>query len=118
MSVIEEQFKEVVAKIKDLDLALEYAKMKDFKVGDDWRIHFHVPLHASPGNGMMDTREHVLATLDWLSGNSDLCKHLEMETYTWEVLPPALRSSQVVEQIIKEYQWTLHALSERGFERE
>ena len=109
---------QVVAKIKDLDLALEYAKMKDFKVGDDWRIHFHVPLHASPGNGMMDTREHVLATLDWLSENSDLCKHLEMETYTWEVLPPALRSSQVVEQIVKEYQWTLHALSERGFERE
>ena len=109
---------EVVTKIKDLDLALKYAKVKDFKVGDDWRIHFHIPLHASPGNGMMDTREHVLDTLDWLSENSDSCNHLEMETYTWEVLPPALRSSEVVEQIVKEYQWTLHALSKRGFERE
>ena len=37
-----------------------------------------------------------------------------METYTWEVLPTELQSVEVVEQIAKEYEWTLNALSQRG----
>ena len=81
---------------------------------DEWRIHFHVPLHASPGNGLGDTRKHVTDTLDWLVDNPSACRHLEMETYTWEVLPDALRSDDVVEQVTKEYRWTLDALQSRG----
>ena len=46
--------------------------------------------------------------------NPRACHHLEMETYTWEVLPEKLRSVDVVEQVTKEYQWTLQALQERG----
>lgn len=101
-------------RIKDLDLALNRGSIEDLSPADEWRIHFHVPLHASPGNGLGDTREHVLHTLDWLKGNPDACNHLEMETYTWEVLPGDLRSGEVVEQVTREYQWTLHALAERG----
>jgi hypothetical protein len=56
----------------------------------------------------------VLHTLDWLQKNPDACHHLEMETYTWEVLPKALKSLSVVEQVTKEYQWTLTALKQRG----
>ena len=37
-----------------------------------------------------------------------------METYTWEVRLEKLRSVQVVEQVTKEYQWTLQALEKRG----
>ena len=37
-----------------------------------------------------------------------------METYTWEVLPKELRSIDVVEQVAKEYQWTIQALTQRG----
>ena len=51
----------------------------------------------------MDTRDHVLETLDWLSQNPFSCKHLEMETYTWEVLPSSMQSTEVVDQIAKEY---------------
>ena len=58
--------------------------------------------------------DHVLHTLDWLRKNPRACHHLEMETYTWEVLPEKLRSVDVVEQVTKEYQWTLQALQERG----
>jgi hypothetical protein len=41
-----------------------------------------------------------------------------METYTWEVLPKALKSLSVVEQVTKEYEWTLNALSNAAWQNE
>ena len=35
---------------------------------------------------------HLPGALDWLAENPQLYSHLEMETYTWEVLPAALKS--------------------------
>ena len=104
---------QVTGRIKDLDLAINQERQLSLDA-DEWRIHFLVPLHASPGNGLGDTRKHVTDTLDWLAENPDQCSHLEMETYTWEVLPEELRSGEVVEQVTREYQWTLDALAERG----
>ncbi len=106
----------VLERIKDLDLALARAEQKNGEA-DEWRVHFHVPLHASPGHGLEDTRGHVFRTLDWLKKNPSACHHLEMETYTWEVLPEELRTEEVADQVIREYQWTLAALKERGLGR-
>lgn len=80
---------------------------------DEWRIHFHVPLHAAPGAPFSDTRDHLIGALDWLGAHRGACAHLEMETYTWEVLPPALRLP-IEDQLVREYAWTLAALAERG----
>ena len=80
---------------------------------DEWRVHFHVPLHASPGAPFQDTRDHLGAALDWLAAHPGACTHLEMETYTWEVLPPALRLP-IEDQLVREYEWTLEALARRG----
>lgn len=80
---------------------------------DEWRIHFHVPLHASPGAPFTDTRDHLEAAIDWLAAHPGACTHLEMETYTWEVLPPALRLP-IEDQLVREYAWTLEALAQRG----
>jgi hypothetical protein len=80
---------------------------------DEWRVHFHVPLHASPGEPFGDTRDHLLDALDWLKAHPDACQHLEMETYTWEVLPPALRLP-IGDQLVNEYTWTLGELAKRG----
>ena len=63
---------------------------------------------------MEDTRDHVRKTLDWLARNPGKCRHLEMETYTWEVLPENLRSQEVAQQVAEEYFWTLDTLRERG----
>ena len=104
----------ILQRFKDLDLALAHANSGNQELGDEWRIHFHVPLHTSPGSTLHDTKQHVLDTLDWLARNPNACRHLEMETYTWEVLPTELQSVEVVEQIAKEYEWTLDALSQRG----
>jgi hypothetical protein len=81
---------------------------------EEWRIHFHVPLHAPAARPFENTNDHLLGVLDLLAGNPKLCSHLEMETYTWEVLPPELKSRTVVEQLAAEYEWMLARLAERG----
>ena len=107
-----------IRRIKDLDTALEMQMAGNLPEADEWRIHFHVPLHASPGGDMGDTRLHVIDTLFWLSKNPNACRHLEMETYTWEVLPEKLQAGTVVEQVGKEYQWTLEQMDKIGFSLE
>jgi hypothetical protein len=94
---------------KDLDLALERPP------GDlEWRIHFHVPLHAETLPHGRTTAPHLLALLDLLAREPGLCSHLEMETYTWEVLPDELRADSVVEQLVREYNWCFSQLEQRG----
>lgn len=78
----------------------------------EWRIHFHVPLHAPAASPLENTNDHLLGVLEVLGGQPTLCSHLEMETYTWEVLPAELKSSSVVDQLAAEYRWTLARLRE------
>ena len=85
--------------------------------GDEWRIHFHIPLHCPPTSQFDNTTDHLLGVLDILRTNPGLCSHLEMETYTWAVLPPELQNRNVVDQLVAEYEWTLASLAERGFSR-
>jgi hypothetical protein len=94
---------------RDLDVALAQPKEDD-----EWRIHFHVPLHATTLAHGQTTAPHLLSLLDLLSKQPELCSHLEMETYTWEVLPEELRAGSVVEQLVREYDWCLHELAQRG----
>jgi hypothetical protein len=81
---------------------------------DEWRVHFHIPLHSPPAAWFGNTTDHLLGVLDVLQADPQLCSHLEMETYTWEVLPPELRNQSVVGQLCLEYEWCLNALKGRG----
>lgn len=101
----------------DLDTALA-TPLSDSAGSDEWRIHFHVPLHAAPAEGFSTTASHVLGVLDVIRSQPGLCQHFEMETYTWEVLPPALKQASVVDQLVAEYQWTLAELDARGLSRD
>ncbi|MGV9937323.1 metabolite traffic protein EboE [Streptomyces olivaceoviridis] len=57
-----------------------------------WRAHFHVPLHASPTAPLTSTLPVLRAALARLVGGPrPLTRHLEVETYTWQALPPGLR---------------------------
>jgi hypothetical protein len=89
------------------------ALAEDSKLSE-WRVHFHVPLHAPAAPPLQNTNDHLLGLFDLLGANPALCPHLEMETYTWEVLPPELKSQDVVGQLVAEYRWTLAQLAERG----
>ena len=81
---------------------------------DEWRVHFHVPVHAHPDLIFDDTRDHVSGVFDVLAEQPALCRHLEIETYTWGVLPDALRQPDVVDQIAAEYAWVLGEMKQRG----
>ena len=80
----------------------------------EWRIHFHIPLHSPDTPLFQNTTDHIATVFDMLGANPKMCSHLEMETYTWEVLPPEMRSGDVVDQLTAEYAWTLEQLAERG----
>ena len=84
----------------------------------EWRIHFHIPLHAPPQDGFGTTADHLTGVLDAIRSDPGLCQHFEMETYTWEVMPAGLKRRDVVDQLVEEYAWTLARLAERGFQPE
>jgi hypothetical protein len=57
-----------------------------------WRVHFHAPLHAAPIPPLTTTADVLRKGLTALM-DGPVCDHLEVETYTWGVLPPAARPS-------------------------
>ena len=88
-----------------------HADLPDFLASDkagltEARVHFHIPLDAEPAPPLRSTRAHAAETLAWCMAHPAACRHFEIETYTWGVLPGALRRP-VEEQIAAEYQWVL-----------
>ncbi|SCG44375.1 metabolite traffic protein EboE [Micromonospora humi] len=70
----------------DLDAAL------DARLPGAWRVHYHVPLHAPPEEPLRSTVPVLRAALAALfAGPAAGCDHLDVETYTWGVLPQARR---------------------------
>jgi hypothetical protein len=83
-----------------------------------WRVHYHVPLHAAPQPPLHATVEVLRGALAvLLSGDRAVCDHFEVETYTWNVLPPEQRPSgpaELAEGIAAELAFArdeLHALA-------
>ncbi|MEV6617879.1 metabolite traffic protein EboE [Streptomyces sp. NPDC051051] len=73
----------------DLDEALAGDALPD---AAPWRAHFHVPLHAAPAAPLTSTLPVLKSVLTRLVGGPHpLTRHLEVETYTWQALPPGLR---------------------------
>jgi Xylose isomerase-like TIM barrel len=97
----------VVRRFKDLPDALAWNESSPGEAGEEWRVHFHVPLHTSPEEGFGDTRGHLSDLLALYAADPGWCRHFEFETYTWEVLPQALRALDVVDQLTAEYGWCL-----------
>ena len=75
----------------------------------EWRTHFHVPLFISNYQLFESTQEHLEKLLQLLPNNS-VGHHLEIETYTWEVLPPEMKLD-ILTSIEREYQWVLSVIS-------
>jgi hypothetical protein len=69
--------------------------------GDEWRIHFHVPIFIDRLEQFETTGYFITETLPLLEPHV----LLEVETYTWEVLPPELRMADVTQSIIREIEW-------------
>jgi len=70
----------------------------------DWRTHFHVPVFLDDLGAFGTTRfalEQALA----FHKQTPLSTHLEIETYTWDVLPDHLKTGDIVEYVTRELQW-------------
>jgi hypothetical protein len=98
----------------DLDEALATSSGGNPQLEREWRIHFHIPLHAKPTTLFNTTADHLLGVLGEVRRTPALCRHFEMETYTWEVMPPELKNRNVVDQLVSEYEWTLARFAECG----
>ena len=71
---------------------------------NEGRIHFHVPLYSEPLAPLASTLDHAEAALSYLKEYPEACPHLEIETYTWGVLPDHLQKP-LTDQISAEYDW-------------
>jgi hypothetical protein len=53
----------------------------------EWRVHFHVPIFLENYGTFQSTQEDIVEVLKLVHADPSITKHLEVETYTWEVLP-------------------------------
>ena len=94
-----------ILRFADLPEFLEHAETIPADAAEA-RVHFHIPLDTEPDAPLRSTRDHAIDTLAWCQTTPDACQHIEIETYTWAVLPPAMRRP-VDQQIAAEFAWVL-----------
>ena len=82
----------------DLPVVLE--NKGNFK---ELRAHFHVPIFLKEFGALSSTQDHILKTLEFLK-KQPITEHLEIETYTWDVLPTDLKED-LTQSIIREINW-------------
>jgi sugar phosphate isomerase/epimerase len=75
----------------------------------EWRIHFHVPLFRRELGPFTNTQDELRRLLALLRREAH-APHLEVETYTWEVLPDAYRREDIVTAVARELRWVLDEL--------
>jgi hypothetical protein len=95
--------------VRYLDLAPAFEKVGEAQ-GNEWRVHCHVPI-------FLDTLPDLATTQDFLRDilalhkRSPISPHLEVETYTFDVLPEDLRRVDVATAVARELAWVKSALS-------
>jgi hypothetical protein len=72
--------------------------------GAEWRVHFHVPVFLEKMEHF-GTTQSFLAEILRLHRAAPISAHLEVETYTWDVLPAAYRNVELAAAIARELNW-------------
>lgn len=89
----------------DLPQALEDAENKNVR---EWRSHFHVPVFIDQYGSLSSTQADISAVLQ-LQKHQSFTRHLEVETYTWDVLPADLKLP-MDQSVSRELSWVLQQL--------
>jgi hypothetical protein len=92
------------------DLAPALKDLPDCRDVEELRCHFHVPLFWE-GSERLGTTAAAMTPEFFAMLKKGICEHLEIETYTFDVLPPELQKSNVVESITPEFRWVMDRLS-------
>lgn len=94
-----------------------------WRAAEEWRCHFHVPVDRAHFVGGLGTTRNVADELVRLVA-TDLAHwhahelHLEIETYTWSVLPGEEQREPLVDGLVREYRHVLHLLERQGWDRD
>lgn len=75
----------------------------------EWRVHFHVPIFLENYGTFQSTQEDIVEVLKLVSTDPSITQHLEVETYTWEVLPEDTHLT-LGEAISRELAWVRELL--------
>ncbi|QKQ72306.1 metabolite traffic protein EboE [Nostoc sp. TCL240-02] len=86
----------------DLITALPHLEQS---LAEEWRTHFHVPIFIHDYQILQSTQDDIATVLHLLQANN-ACSHLEIETYTWDVLPSEMKID-LLTSIQREYEWVL-----------
>ena len=90
------------------DLYKALPSIDDANAGE-WRIHFHVPIFIETYESFGSTQEMIVRVLD-LVKERNFTDQLEIETYTWDVLPPGMKRD-LPTSIAREYEWVLNGFA-------
>lgn len=92
-----------------LDLPEALAALPPDATDREWRVHFHVPIFHDDLGSFRSTRDFIEQALA-RHRIRPLSRHLEVETYTWNVLPADLRAMPVETGIARELHWVRETL--------
>jgi hypothetical protein len=76
---------------------------------EEWRAHYHVPLFIEHYDILQSTQADIITVIDIQKAKS-FTTYLEVETYTWEVLPAAMRLP-INQSICRELKWVKSLLN-------
>ena len=75
----------------------------------EWRTHFHVPVFLDDLGPFRTTRFAIEDALK-LHEAEPVSDHVEIETYTWDVLPGHLKDADIATYVTRELQWVHDSL--------
>ncbi|HET6203393.1 MAG TPA: metabolite traffic protein EboE [Planctomycetota bacterium] len=105
-------------RIRSLDLGGVANPSPEWLAADAWRSHVHVPIHLDAIGRLRTTRAELEAAVEGVV-REGLCDHLEIETYTWDVLPSAGRGTAagegLVDSLEREFRFALEVLGRLGY---
>ena len=90
---------------KFLNLEDAFAARKKDPGPREWRTHFHVPVFLDDLGGDFGTTRFALEQALKMHKEKPLSGQLEIETYTWDVLPDHLKTGDIVDYVCREIEW-------------
>jgi sugar phosphate isomerase/epimerase len=95
--------------VRYLDLPEALAAAPALHGPAEWRVHFHVPLFLARLGRFANTQAYLAELLASIRTQSPSA-HLEVETYTWDVLPEQYRRDPIVTAVARELEWVRQQL--------
>ncbi len=90
--------------VRFADLPEALASLDGATADREWRVHFHVPIFLDRLAPFASTQSFIREVLA-IHRARPVSAHLEVETYTWGVLPEPFRSGTVDEAVARELAW-------------